>query len=445
MMVHPFSSYIKKNLNINPESYLLLGLSGGVDSMVMAQLFLMAEIQFEIAHCNFKLRGKASDMDEIFVRDFAKKHDLIFHSHSFNTSEISRKHGISVQMAARELRYDWFSQLMQQRKFDSLAIAHHKDDEYETVLFNLIKGTGLSGLTGWKSKKTQIIRPLLFANRNDIVEYAQINKIAWREDTSNTDTKYTRNKIRHNIIPVIKEINPGYLETYQATKVRLQENKQLFKSQLKKFRKRAVSINGNDTFISFDVLKKVELPTPAIYHVARTFGFNYKQCINIWDAIHQPGNIFISATHSLNVDRNELIISENKDPVIPRLIEKNTKKLVINGIELKFEIITDPNSVDLKNAKKNTAYIDMEKLLFPLHIKPVAKGDSFIPLGMTGKKKVSDFMIDEKIPVNLKSRVLTILSGNEIIWIVGHRIDNRYKITPDTNKVLCIKLVTDAD
>jgi len=241
--------------------------------MVLANLFLSTDIQFEIAHCNFKLRDEESDNDEKFVQDFAKNNKVSFHTRVFNTMEFANEKGLSLQMAARELRYDWFFQLMVKHKFDFLAIAHHQDDEYETVLFNLMKGTGISGLTGWEGKKDQIIRPLLFTNRSEILDFAKENNVQWREDLSNASTKYTRNKIRHKIVPVIKEINPGYLETYRATKIRLVENERLLTKALENFFDRAVFKRGSDLFISFDIPKISVLVVFCFFH--RIFSSGY--------------------------------------------------------------------------------------------------------------------------------------------------------------------------
>ncbi len=443
-MVQAFSSYVKKNINITPGNRVLLGVSGGVDSMVLACLFLSTDIAFEIAHCNFKLRGEQSDKDETFVLDFAKKHSIRFHNQIFNTVEIANQTGVSLQMAARELRYDWFFQLMEKNKFDFLAIAHHRDDEYETILFNLIKGTGISGLTGWEAKKNQIIRPLLFTNRSEILDFAMKNGVQWREDLSNTNTKYTRNKIRHKIVPVINEINPGYLDTYKGTKVRLIENERLLANVLDHFYNNSVIKRGSDLFIASDKLRKVEYPTQAIYYVIKQFGFNYKQCIDIWNAIEQPGKIFNSHSHTLNVDRKEIIISDSNPHIEMKLINEKDSKAVIGKTEFSFESLYNLSTLEIKATDKNTAYLDKEKLAFPLQIKPVSEGDLFVPLGMTGKKKISDFMIDEKIPVNLKSRVLTIVSDNKIAWIAGHRIDDRFKITAGTKNIFCIKMVINA-
>ncbi len=409
--------------------------------MVMADLFNKAKIRFSMAHCNFGLRGNESDTDQQFIEKYASELGIELFVRHFDTQTYADKRHISVQMAARELRYKWFRELMHEKEITKLAVAHHKDDQAETIIFNLIKGTGIAGLTGWKPLDKDIIRPLLFADRSIIEAYARKNKLKWREDSSNVSLKYARNKIRHEILPHFKALNPGFIASLGYTAIRLKEAEETLHAGIEKFKKQAVIKSGNDLIIAKNQVTGSLFPTLGLFEILQPHGFNYRQCVDLFGALDSPGKIIVSESHVLNIDREQLILSPIEDH---RDSDKNLATVHI-GIEtnsvstkfgtLNFRISAEQIDKESIPADPAMAFLDFDQLLFPLTLRLWKPGDFFVPLGMSGKKKLSDFMIDEKIPVNLKRKVLVLLSGNDIVWIAGMRIDDRFKIKPGTKKV----------
>ncbi len=434
-MYQEFLTYVEKHLPEIDEGKTLLAVSGGMDSMVLAHLFLKSNWSFGIVHCNFQLRANDSDEDESFVTAFSTLHNIPIHVRKFDTESYATQNGISIQMAARDLRYGLFNELLIS-KYNNLAIAHHKDDQYETVLFNLIKGTGIQGLIGWKPKKGRVLRPLLFTSKSEINKYALDNQVAWREDSSNEQTDYTRNKIRHLLIPTISEINSGYLDTFENTKLRLSETARVLQDHHKRFRKEAVKKSANDILINKNLVSEDPSPVLSLYSVLKPMGFNLTQCREICSTLKEVGNLFESATHIANIDRDDVIVSPRMEDHEEVEIGDISAHVFKSGDSLSMETIPNHSSIDLKTENQNVCLFDKDKLHFPLIIRKTQTGDSFYPLGLNGKKKVSDFMIDEKIPVNLKRRVLILESAKNVVWIIGQRIDDRYKVTPHTTKIL---------
>ena len=434
-MYQMFLTNITKNLEEVIKGNTLLAVSGGLDSMVMANLFLKSGWNFGIAHCNFQLRGEDSDKDQELISRFASENKIPIHVKSFNTHEHAAQNGISVQMAARELRYSFFNELLR-TSYSRLAIAHHRDDQFETVLFNLIKGTGIKGLRGWKDENHKICRPLLFAKKADLIHYAKKEAIVWREDSSNERTDYLRNKIRHEIIPAIKEINQNYLETFEGSKKRLAESADVLHEYLQKFKNKATVLEGKDMIISVAELKDCKAPLQSLLHIISEFGFNLTQCQELLRSVEHVGITFHSPTHVLNVDRGRILLSPISPIQESVLIEDVSMHVLKTGDSLSSETVPNHSSIDLTATDQFRIMLDKAKLSFPLKIRAPKEGDSFFPLGLRGKKKVSDFMIDEKIPVNLKNRVLVLESANNIVWIIGHRIDDRYKVTSATREII---------
>ncbi len=444
MMVHSFLKYIHQNELISEKDKVLLAVSGGIDSMVMADLFMKAKIRFSMAHCNFGLRGNESDTDQQFVEQYSLEINVEIFTRQFDTQSHADQHHISVQMAAREFRYRWFRELLQEKGFKKLAIAHHKDDQAETIIFNLIKGTGIAGLTGWKPLDDDIIRPLLFTDRKTIEAYARKNDLKWREDSSNVSTKYVRNKIRHDILPLIIEINPGFIASLGYTGIRLKETELCLRAGIEKLIKYAVTKSGNDVIILKDQITSSLFPTLGLYEILQPFGFNYRQCVDLFGAIETPGKIIVSDRYVLNIDREKLILSPIEDHgntgefLPPVHIGNDTRSVSTKFGTFKFRISTEQIAKESIPADPAVAFLDFERLTFPLTLRQWKPGDFFVPLGMSGKKKLSDFMIDEKIPVNLKRKVQVLLSGNDIVWIAGMRIDDRFKISPGTKKIFIV-------
>lgn len=430
-MLKRFLDFIKNNQLISKGDKTLLAVSGGIDSVVLTILFKEAGFDFAIAHCNFQLRAEESDTDETFVKALAKSLGVKYFVHSFDTKNYAALHNISTQMAARDLRYSWFKELAGSNNFNAIATAHHLDDSFETALFNLAKGTGISGLRGMLPKKENIIRPLLYATKDDIVKYATEKRLQWREDSSNESVKYSRNLIRHKVMPVLKLINPSLEDTFRQTQQRLYETEVVLKNEVERIRNQNIQIKGSDAFISIEALRGVQ--AVVIEELLKPFGFNFSQVQELLVLIKKTasGKVLESEEYLLNVDREEIIISPLNADITERLINQDTKEVHNEVVKITTEIVTARKIL----TKETEASLDFDLLKFPLKLRKWKQGDVFQPLGMRGKKKISDFMIDEKIPLNLKQRVCVIESEGEVVWIVGHRIDDRFKVHHNSKKI----------
>ena len=412
----------------------ILAVSGGVDSVVMAYLFYQLKLPFEIAHCNFSLRGEASDKDEEFVRALARKFDVKVHVKKFDTEQFASKNKVSIQMAARDLRYAWFDELLSTSERNRIATAHHQGDMIETMLFNLTKGTGISGLHGMQPLSTKIIRPILFLNRDEIITYANENSIDWREDDSNASVKYARNLIRHEVVPVLKRLNPSLEKAFAKSAKRIKSSEDFMHHQIKLLRGELVAFQNEHIVINRSRLVQLPGAEVVLHELIKEFGFNYDQsCDIISISPDESGALFYSLNHVLNVDRdNYLISSVSIDDVSIKIVESDREVAVMGRNfdieEVGAEDLTITSSVEI-------AYLDKNALEFPLTLRTWQAGDYFYPLGLGGKKKLSDFMIDSKIALNLKRSVLVLVSGDQIAWVVGHRIDERYKVQDSTELI----------
>lgn len=436
-MLQKFLQFIDNTQLFKPENKILLAVSGGIDSVAMADLFYKAKFNFGIAHCNFGLRGEASDADELFVQKMAKKYKVSCHVNHFDTQGYAEKEKISTQMAARYLRYQWFNTLLTEG-FQYIATAHHQNDVLETLLLNLTRGTGIAGFHGIKAKSGKVIRPVLFADKEMIMEYIAENQLSWREDSSNESVKYQRNLIRHEVIPKLQQINPDLVRTIQNTVERVEAVENIFREQVQKLQTAILDYHGEDTYVAIaDLLRKSE---PALYlsEILKEYHFNYIQAKNIIARLQEgAGKIFESPTHKVNIDRDQLVICPRSFTAFQDvLISKEQKTYGDDRLSLQF---STEDKLEFKiSREKNIAALDYDQLKFPLKLRKWKEGDWFCPLGMNKKKKLSDFMIDEKIPLNLKERVLVITSGKAICWVVDHRIDDRFKITDKTRKIYTI-------
>lgn len=442
-MIEEFKAFTQKHNLFNSEDRLILAVSGGIDSVVLVDLCYRAGYSFAIAHCNFMLRGKDSDADEAFVRSLAEKYGVVCFVKKFNTVQESQQLRDSIQMAARRLRYQWFTALLQQEDYHYVATAHHKNDVFETMLFNLCKGTGIAGLHGIPLKAGQMIRPLLFTERSAIENYAQQYALTWREDSSNASVKYARNLIRLEVIPKLLRINPALFSTLDATLDRLQGTEKVLLQYAKEVKERGLEKKGEDVYLLRSVLQAVEALPVVLAEILKPYGFNYEQSKMMAAQIHgtspdQVGNIFHAANYTLNLDRKHLIISPSKErETLTYYLGQSDEELKVNqGYVLNCKI-QDAKHYQI-NANPKIAALDLDKLKFPLKIRRWQAGDWFQPLGMKGKKKLSDFMIDHKIPLNLKDRVYVLTSGEAVVWVIGYRIDERFKITSSTQQVFQI-------
>ena len=432
-----FKKNIKKfGLNKRNDK-ILLAVSGGVDSIVMANLFYLEKFNIAIAHCNFSLRGKASDGDEFFVEQFAKLRNIPFYSIKFDTENFAREQKISIEMAARKLRYDWFENLRQQHNYSKIAIAHNKNDVVETFFLNLTRGTGLKGLLGIAEKTETIIRPVLFASREQILNYASKHNIDFRTDETNSNTKFSRNRIRNSIIPEFEKINPSFLQTMMENIERLSQSYNALQSIKNQVTDDFITNENNKIFIDIIKLQQAENESLWLFEILQKYNFGSERIADIYASLNgESGKKFFSPTHVLIKDRNKLIISElqtgeNKPIEISENIEK-----IGTPLHLKIEKIENENIKIEK--KKNIAFLNFDKLKFPLILRKWQTGDSFQPFGMCGKKKLSDYFIDEKLSQFEKDEQYVLTSDKKIAWLVNRRIDERFKVDENCKVILKI-------
>ena len=406
-----------------------------MDSMAMAALFAKAGYSFGVIHCNFKLRGAEADADEQFVKEFAYKYNVPCYSKAFETEEISRATGDSIQMVARDLRYAFFNEIAKTHKYDFIATAHHKDDQTETFLINLLRGCGIGGLHGIRLKNDSIVRPMMFAFRKDIENFVIENKIAFREDKSNSSLNYLRNKVRHQLIPLFMEMNPAFDEEMQANISRLTGTEKIFKEFIDLKRKELLSKENDIVKISIAKLKKLDPADVYLYEFISPYGFQGDDVSNIIAAFEGiSGKQFYSKTHQLLIDREEVLITAISAPRQEQEFSINEGDRLIEE-PLKIRISINSSGDFAIPHDKHTASLNLEKLAFPLKLRSWKQGDSFIPLGMKNKKKLSDFFIDNKFSRLEKEKAWILCSGDDIVWVVGSRIDDRYKVTDSTEHV----------
>ncbi|MDX1829400.1 MAG: tRNA lysidine(34) synthetase TilS [Lutibacter sp.] len=446
-MLAKLQQHINTNLPFLMDKKLLITISGGIDSVVLTYLLHKLKLNISLAHCNFKLRGKDSFKDADFVKDISESLNIPFFTIEFETLKYAEENKISIQMAARDLRYNWFQKISTEQNFDYILTAHHLDDVLETFLINLTRGTGLNGLTGIPEINGNIVRPLLPFSRNDILIYASKNKLKWREDKSNSSIKYVRNKIRHKVIPVLKELNPNLLNSFENTLNNLRGSQQINQDHIKNILEKVSEQHENELIFNIKKIKQLNNPKIYLYELLKNYGFTEFEDVEAL-LTAQSGKQVFSKTHRLLKDRNVLILTEieKNDDLLNFEISENTPKIE-KPIPLKFETITIP--FDTKNYQnkileevlfddKNTVSLDYDKITFPLIIRKWQKGDYFFPIGLNGKKKISKFFKDEKLAITAKENIWLLLSNNQIIWVIGHRLDDRFKVTKTTNKILKI-------
>ncbi len=417
----------------------LLAVSGGIDSMVLLHLFEKSGFEYGIAHCNFQLRGEESDGDEQFVRDQVQQHGIPSFFETFETTEYANVKGISIEMAARELRYEFFERIRSEHNYDYIATAHHQDDLIETFFLNLSRKTGIKGLSGIKDKKGKIIRPLLFAGREEIEQYAVQNYLEYREDSTNSQVVYQRNFLRHKILPLFGELNPAFKKNMLASVDNLREAEKVYASAIECEKERIVKTEGESTIISITALQRSEFSKTVLLEILSEFGFNPSVVDEVFASlVTLSGKQFFSKTHRLVKDREKLFVSElNTEEKRIYYIEEDDMELFA-PLDISIEKL-DADDFTISK-ERHIACIDLDEVAFPLLIRKWKQGDYFQPLGMTGFKKVSDFFIDQKIPIHEKENTWLLCSGKKIVWIMGLRLDNRFKVTPDTKQVLKIEM-----
>ena len=435
-MLKQFQNHLSNQFPFLEGKKLLLAVSGGLDSMVLVHLFQQLDYEIVVLHCNFQLRGVESFGDQQFIQEYTSQNGISFSFTQFDTEAFAKDYKLSTQLAARELRYSWFYEQLEIQKGDYVLTAHHADDNLETFLINLSRGTGLDGLTGIPAQNDIVIRPLLPFTRQEIEEYATQNKLVWREDSSNTSDKYLRNKIRHHLIPVLKELNPNFMNSFEKTQTYLQESQELVADAAIMVYQQVAKEKDGDIYFDINQLLKLPNYTSYLYQWLTEFGFTAWE--DIYDLVtNQSGKQVFAPQFRLIKDRDYLILSPLKLATDKQefLIESSQSKvnfplnLLFSGVDV------------IESTSNSTIFVDQEKLQFPLVLRRWDEGDVFQPFGMGGKsKKVSKLFKDEKLSLIEKENVWLLCSESQVIWVVGIRQDERFKIDSKTKKILKIAI-----
>ena len=407
--------------------------------MVLLCLFSELRLNFSVAHCNFKLREREANKDQDFVKQSAIDKKVQFYTIDFDTLDYKKENKLSTQMAARELRYNWFDKINKEHGYNYIVTAHHLDDNVETMLLNLTRGTGINGIVGMKSVSNFIFRPLLKILKQEIREFADKNKVEFREDQSNESNDYKRNKIRNQIIPLFQEMNPSFTETMGQNIEHFDSVHSIYnkfiEKQLSDFR---IKKKGEYFFVD---IEKINNKTQILYEFLKRFNYNYSQVVQLNSSIiamKGTGKYFYSSSHKLLIDRKQLILSPNLNSDEVTVAINKTDKFVTYPIKITFnEVPKEEFELKLDSSQ---AFLDADKLRYPMHLRVWKKGDSFIPFGMVGKKKISDYLIDKKTSRIEKEKTYVLVSNDEIVWLVGQRISENYKVSSATNTVLNIIL-----
>lgn len=435
-LLEQYLTYINKENLFTKNDRLLLAVSGGVDSVVLCHLCHLGGFNFGIAHCNFQLRGAESDSDEIFVKEMASQLSRPYYSIRFETKEFAEQHKYSTQEAARILRYNWFEKVRQENGYAYIVTAHHADDNIETVLMNFFRGTGLRGITGIKSKNDKIIRPLLFAKRKDLEAFRENNNLKYVQDKSNLTNDYTRNFFRNTVLPLIAERYPEVQDNILGNIERFKESTILYSQTIEKYKK--VLLHQYDDHVQLSVLQLQKTPAhqTVLLELLKAYGFKASQLPDIVGLLKsESGKYVLSATHRILKNRKHLIVSKlqsiaNSAVVIEQPGDYNFSQGIIS--------VRYGNTTEFVKDNK-VACIDASNIIFPLLLRPWQEGDYFYPLGMNKKKKLSRFFIDKKLSLSEKEKIWVVEMNKKIIWVVGYRIDDRFKIKEQTTSVLQLK------
>ncbi|MFV0531243.1 MAG: tRNA lysidine(34) synthetase TilS [Flavobacteriales bacterium] len=434
MISERFKNHLVQNFSFLKKKKILIALSGGIDSIVLTHLFYNLKYDIAVAHCNFKLRGQEADQDQEFCKSLAETLQIPFYTIDFNTKKYAVNQKKSIQMAARVLRYEWFEKIMEENNYDFLATAHHLNDNLETFLINLSRGTGLKGLTGIPEKENKIIRPLLLFSKEEIKKYAASQKLKWREDYSNQEEKYLRNHIRLNVVPELEKTKDSFLNQFQQTLDYLKQYQLLVENCIEKVLEKII-LKKEKGEIIFDVNRLLKLnPLETYLHlIFSPYGFlETKDLVNVLKST--SGKQLFNHQYRIIKNREQLFLIQNTR-IEQDDIELQEERFVKNGLNLN-EILGDSSFNNQTEVR-----VDTEKLIFPLRLRRKKKGDIFIPLGMKGKKKVSKFFKDEKLSIHQKERVWLLENGDgKLIWIVGLRLDDRFKVSENTKKISIIRI-----
>jgi tRNA(Ile)-lysidine synthase len=439
--VQNFTAYVEQHQLFSQQDNVLAAVSGGMDSVLLVHLLKAAGYTFGIAHCNFQLRDAEANADQDFCRSLAAELQVPFHTTNFDTLACAQKQKVSIQMAARELRYQWFEQVRQQHHYHTVALAHHQNDTIETILLNLTRGTGIAGLHGILPKNGHWVRPLLFLSRQQITDLVLQNKLVYREDSSNASTKYARNKIRHEVIPKLKELNPNLENTFERSLSHFRELEQLLQWQVQLVKQNIFKQYGNEIHLSKAGILNLQPQRLLLGELLKEYGFNDTVLNGIISALPKhAGRIFESTDYHLLLDRDNLIITpKNALNHLPVHLKEDDRE--VNYRDHVFRI-TNTQMPYLATPDHAIAAVDKDLLIYPITIRSWQEGDFFMPLGMPSRKKLSDFFINQKVPRHQKMLVPVLVNGNgDVIWVAGYRLDDRYKLTTQTKKVTIFELL----
>ena len=439
LLLEEFEKYVSENELFSHDDKILLTVSGGVDSMVMMALTAAAGYRFGVAHCNFQLRGAESDEDEVLVEREASRYGVEYYNKRFDTTSEMERTGESMEMAARRLRYTWFRELSEEHGYTVIAIAHHINDSIETFFINMLRGTGLRGFTGITTQVGHIVRPMMFATRKDIHDFAVAHHIPFREDSSNRSTKYLRNKVRLGLVPMLKEINPQFTTIMRRNIARLSQAQDFISSSMGIIKAEVLDSSGEVKILRVDKIND-HLPRNFVVYEILSSEFGFKG--DVVDALCHAldsgatGRRFYSREWVAVVDRGNVAIARiTADDSCETVINRGAARSYAGGSVLYYDYC-NIDFIDNLDQGENVALLDADKLRFPLVVRRWRDGDWFVPFGMSGRKKLSDYLIDKKVSVAEKSRQFVLVSGDDIVWVIGRRLDDRYAITRKTENVL---------
>lgn len=438
-LLEQYKSYVQVNRLFTINDRLLLAVSGGVDSVVLCELCKQAGYDFSIAHCNFQLRDADSERDEKFVSGLAQRYNVNFHLVKFETKKFAEENKLSTQAAARKLRYNWFEEIRLKNGYQYILTAHHADDNIETVLMKFFRGTGVKGLRGIEPKKGSIVRPLLFARRKQLEDFLADQRLEFVSDYTNLHDDYTRNYFRNQVIPMIEKSLPVASENVLANIERFREVEQLYQQALDMHKKKLLEKKGNEVHIPVLKLKQREPLQTIVFEIIRDYGFSSAQTPDVISLLDSDSGKYVkSSSHQVIRNRKWLVIA----PLQPTLSEtvlieegQAFAQCAMMSFQLSMEE-TDKTNIPTSN---QDACLDVHTIRFPLLLRKWKQGDYFYPLGMQKKKKLSRFFIDQKLSKSEKENTWVLESDKKIIWVVGHRIDDRFKVTDKTKNVLIIR------
>ncbi|MCC5935964.1 MAG: tRNA lysidine(34) synthetase TilS [Lunatimonas sp.] len=440
-MLERFIRHVHESGLLDFSKYYLLAISAGVDSVCLAHLLKRSKVSFGLIHCNFRLRGSDSDSDEAFVRDLAADFGIPVEVKQFDVAAYKHANGVSTQMAARDLRYAWFEGLLKAGQADGILLAHHAGDQVETVLLNLLRGTGIEGTYGMAERRGVFIRPLLPFNRQEIMEYVREEGITWREDSSNEQSDYKRNYLRNEVLPLLELHFSGASEALLGSFARIKDTGQAFFHLWEAWKRQHVLQEEEMEFLEVSQIQDLPGRSSMLYYWLRSYGFNIAQIEEVLEAVDKGtvGIHFVSGDYLLNIDRNQLILGPKREVFVPIALSRHEVAFELDGQA--YDLLALPAEGVVLDRSSHNAMLDRDSLSFPLTIRPWQEGDRFRPLGMKHFKKVSDFLIDLKVPLIRKQHVRVLCSGEDIAWVIGYRVDDRFKVGSFTREVLYVKAI----